>query len=182
MSCFKRHVCLNNCNDYDHTQHYKFKYSNSCLSNLLQSSFKFDKIKSVLCIGVETGAYETVLCDKLLDVPNPILTDIDPKHESVEKLSCLDAIAKYGHCVDALMFCFPYFAASGYDISGFNGKYIVFVGEMQYGGHTNPDELLESIEEKFDLTECVQLDYTLTALYCLEQFCVFTRYDDGELS
>ncbi|QCQ67800.1 hypothetical protein ECIV_ORF45 [European chub iridovirus] len=161
---------------YDKTKTYMFKYGVSCFTSLIDHGCikEINNMQTILCIGCETGAYERIICKEMFGVDQPILSDIEPKHDVVEKLSCLEAIDKYPN-VDALMFCFQSFLASGYDVSKFKGKYIIFIGELHETGHTNPDDLLDSIYECFNEYISVPLKCCCTYSYCYEQLCVFKR-------
>ncbi len=158
---------------YYAAEHYKFKYGNGCLSSLLAHGPVACDIRKILCIGCKTGIYERVLCAQLFGVYDPILTDIDPKATSVEQLSCTTALAQYTD-VDAHMFCLPYFLATGYDICQYRGKYIIYVGELETDGHSNPDTLLQDIYASFDEEHCNAMART-RPVSCYEHLCVFRR-------
>ncbi|AZQ20780.1 hypothetical protein [Red seabream iridovirus] len=169
--CNSKHKVLSG--KYYATEHYKFKYGNGCFSSLLAHGRVACDIHRILCIGCETGIYERVLCAQLFGVYDPILTDINPKARSVKQLSCTQALAQHID-VDAVMFCLPYFLATGYDISQYRGKYIIYVGEMDVTGHSNPDTLLQDIYTAFDEEHRIAMA-RVRPVSCYEHLCVFRR-------
>ncbi|ANK58079.1 hypothetical protein SERV_ORF69 [short-finned eel virus] len=127
-----------------------FGHGSACLSHLLRTSrFQWLGISSVLVVGCTDGHPERAICSSVFGTENVCLTGTGPV--SIPVLGT-EAVVRYGHLTDALMFCFPHtLQPGGYDscLDAFEGDVVVFVGETDPDGHHNPDGLLESISRNF---------------------------------
>lgn len=163
----------------------RFQYGTSCFSTLAEKAQQvtFPTIQSILSVGSGEGVVDFYIATVILGTGKVYLTDLEPPNNLVERLSCLDAIAKYGD-VTALMFTFPSFLASGYQgvIEKFKGDYIVLIGEvfsLKNGdivtlGHTDPDKLLDQILQRFEEVNRLDISPWCDTL-CLESMVVYRR-------
>lgn len=134
------------------TTEVRFRYGNSCLSDLLNKAryIPFPVIREILSVGSGDGLTDYYIAYKIFGAKLVHLTDIEPANDLVETLCCADAIFRYKHAA-GLMFTFPWCGAGRYEdvIKTFRGDYIIFTGEISVEGHTNPCYLLEQITEDF---------------------------------
>lgn len=166
----------------------RFQYGTSCFSDLVAKAQQcvFPSIPSILSVGSGEGFIDFYIASAILGAEIVHLTDLEPPNDLVERLSCLDAVAKYGNAT-ALMFTFPCFYASGYErvIEAFKGNYVVLVGEIYdlytggiaVNGHTDPGDLLEQIVRRFEEVVRFDINCYRTTL-CLESMVVYRRKEN----
>lgn len=127
-----------------------FGHGSACLSHLLRTSrFQWLGISSVLVVGCTGGYPERAICSSVFGIENVCLTGTGPV--SIPVLGT-EAVVRYRHLTNALMFCFPHtLQPGGYNscLDAFEGDVVVFVGETNPDGHHNPNGLLESISRNF---------------------------------
>lgn len=155
-----------------------FQYGNSCFTDLIESMSQLTvpKINEILSVGSGVGLTDCYIAYKVLGARTVHLTDIEPPHDMVETLSCVDAIEKYTGA-DTLMFVYPCFHADGYEgvIRTFKGQYIVLVGEMCVSGHTNPGGLLEQISDEFDKVAHVDMSQAIGSCCSHESLAIYSK-------
>lgn len=156
----------------------RFQYGNSCFTDLIEnmSHLTVSGMNDILAVGSRFGLTECYIAHKVLGAKTVHITDIEPPHGMVEKLSCVDAVDKYTGA-DTLMFIYPCFHASGYEglIQTFKGQYIVLVGEMCVYGHTNPGDLLEQISDCFEKVAHVDMRRAKRSYGCHESLAIYSR-------
>ena len=155
----------------------RLDHGSSCLSDLItkMSLLTLPQINEILAVGSGTGLAEAYIGYTALKAKVVHITDIEPPHDMVEKLSCHESIDKYTQA-DALMFIYPFAGASGYegDIGKFKGDYIVMIGEVTTLGHPNRSKCMRQISLDFEERLKVKMG-TCTAFCCNKHMFLYSR-------